>query len=54
MTDLERANAELRAALILAGKQIMKLNFGAGTILAILRRVPRESRKRGRTQRRMA
>jgi hypothetical protein len=28
MTDLERTNAELRAALILAGKRIVKLNFG--------------------------
>lgn len=28
MTDLERSNAELRAAVILAGKRIVKLNFG--------------------------
>jgi hypothetical protein len=28
MTDLEHANAELRAAVILAGKRIMKLKFG--------------------------
>jgi hypothetical protein len=28
MTDLERTNAELRAALILAGKRIVKLNVG--------------------------
>ena len=28
MTDLERTNAELRAALIIAGKRIVKLNFG--------------------------
>lgn len=27
MTDLERYHAELRAALILAGKRIRKLNF---------------------------
>jgi hypothetical protein len=28
MTDLERSHAELRAAVILAGKEIRKLNFG--------------------------
>jgi hypothetical protein len=28
MTDLERANAELRAAVIIAGKLIVKLNIG--------------------------
>ena len=28
MTDLERTNAELRSALIVAGRQIVKLNFG--------------------------
>ena len=28
MTNLERTNAELRAALIVAGKRIVKLNFG--------------------------
>jgi hypothetical protein len=28
MTDLERSHTELRAALILAGKEIRKLNFG--------------------------
>jgi hypothetical protein len=28
MTDVERTNAELRAALIVAGKRIVKLNFG--------------------------
>jgi hypothetical protein len=28
MTDLQRSHAELRAAVILAGKEIRKLNFG--------------------------
>jgi hypothetical protein len=46
MTDLERTNAELRAALIIAGKRIVKLNFGRreDRVLPILRRVLRESR----------
>uniref|UniRef100_Q01TP6 Uncharacterized protein n=1 Tax=Solibacter usitatus (strain Ellin6076) TaxID=234267 RepID=Q01TP6_SOLUE len=46
MTDLERTNAELRAALILAGKRIVKLNFGRreDRVLPILRRVLREAR----------
>jgi hypothetical protein len=46
MTGLERTNAELRAALILAGKRIVKLNFGRrdDRVLPILRRVLRESR----------
>lgn len=46
MTDLERTNAELRAALIVAGKRIVKLNFGRreDPLLPILRRVLRESR----------
>ena len=47
MTDPERTNAELRAALIIAGKRIVKLNFGRhdDRVLPILRRVLRESRK---------
>jgi hypothetical protein len=46
MTKLERTNAELGAALILAGKRIVKLNFGRreDPVLSILRRVLRESR----------
>ena len=46
MTDLQRSHAELRAAVILAGKEIRKLNFGRADspVLAILRRVLRESR----------
>ena len=47
MTDLERSHAELRAALILAGKEIRKLSFGRADspVLRILRRVLRESRE---------
>jgi hypothetical protein len=46
MTDLERSHAELRAALMLAGKRIVKLNFGRrdDPVLAILRRVLRDAR----------
>ena len=46
MTDLQRSHAELRAAVILAGKEIRKLNFGRADspVLAILRRVLRDSR----------
>ena len=46
MTDLQRSHAELRAAVILAGKEIRKLNFGRADspVLVILRRVLRESR----------
>jgi hypothetical protein len=41
MTDLERSQAELRAARLLAGKEIRKLNFGRAdtSLLRILRRV---------------
>jgi hypothetical protein len=46
MTDLQRSHAELRAAVIIAGKEIRKLNFGRvdSPVLVILRRVLRESR----------
>jgi hypothetical protein len=46
MTDLERSHAELRAALILAGREIRKLNFGKSDtpVLQTLRRVLLESR----------
>jgi hypothetical protein len=39
VTDLERSHVELRGALILAGKQITKLNFGKrdDPVLPILR-----------------
>jgi hypothetical protein len=44
--DLLRSHSELRAALILAGKRIRKLNFGKrdDPVLPLLRRVLRESR----------
>ena len=53
MTDLERTNAELRAALMVAGKRIVKLNFGRRNdpVLPILGRVLRESRQGARTRR---
>jgi hypothetical protein len=46
MTDLQRSHAELRGAVILAGKEIRGLNFGRADspVLVILRRVLRESR----------
>jgi hypothetical protein len=46
MTNLQRSHAELRAAVMLAGKEICKLNFrrADSPVLAILRRVLRESR----------
>ncbi len=52
VTDLERSHAELRAALMLAGKQIVKLNFGKrdDPILPILRRVLREAREVARKE----
>lgn len=47
MTDLERSHAELRAAVILAGKRIVKLNFGKrdDPVLPILHSVLREARE---------
>jgi hypothetical protein len=41
MTDLELSHTELRAALLLAGKEIRKLNFGCADspVLVVLRRV---------------
>jgi hypothetical protein len=46
VTDLERCNSELRAVLMLAGKEIRKLNFGKSDtpLLRKLREVLRESR----------
>ena len=46
MTDLERSHAELRAALRLASKRIVALNFGkrSDPLLAILRRVLHDAR----------
>jgi hypothetical protein len=57
LTDLQRSHAELRAAVILAGKEIRKLHFGRADspVLVVLRRVLRESRavarKEGATMR---
>jgi hypothetical protein len=50
--DLERSHAELRAALMLAGKQIVKLNFGRKDDpgLPILRRVLRDARAAAKRQ----
>lgn len=47
VTDLERSNNELRAALILAGKEIRKLNFGKSDtpLLQKLREVLRSSQQ---------
>jgi hypothetical protein len=47
VTNLERSHAELRAALILAGKEIRKLNLGKRDtpVLRKLREVPREARR---------
>ena len=52
MTDAERTNAELRAAIIIAGKRIVRLNFGRRNdpVLTILRRVLRESRQGARAR----
>ena len=46
MTELQHSHAELRAAVMLAGKGIRKLNFGKADspMLATLRRVLRDSR----------
>jgi hypothetical protein len=46
ITELLRSHAELRAALIVAGKEIRRLNFGkrGNKALTVLRRVLRESR----------
>jgi len=46
MTDLERSHTELRAALILAGKEIRRLNYGRrdSLLLRKLRVVLRDAR----------
>jgi hypothetical protein len=46
VTDLENSHTELRAALLLAGKHIVKLNFGKrdDPLLLVLRRVLRDAR----------
>jgi hypothetical protein len=45
MTELQRSHAELRAAVMPAGKEIRKLNFGRADspVLALLRRVLRDA-----------
>jgi hypothetical protein len=52
VTDLEQSHAELRAALMLAGKQIVKLNFGKrdDPVLPVLRRVLRDARLAAKRQ----
>jgi hypothetical protein len=51
MTDLERSHAELRAAVIVAGREIRRLNFGKldNKTLVLLRRVMREAREVARS-----
>jgi hypothetical protein len=51
--DLLRSHDELRAALLLAGKEIRKLNFGRkdSDVLKLLRRVLREAREVARAER---
>jgi len=57
ITDLERSHAELRAAVLLAGEEIRKLDSGRADspVLAVLRRVLRDAhavaRKEGITTR---
>jgi hypothetical protein len=48
----ERSHAELRAARMLAGKQIVRLNFGKrdDPVLPILRRVRRDARAAAKRQ----
>ena len=47
MPEMERSHAELRAAVILAGRKIKKLNFGRrdSPVLARLRLILREARR---------
>jgi hypothetical protein len=51
--DLLRSHDELRAALLLAGKEIRKLNFGRkdSDVLKMLRRVLREARTVAKAER---
>ena len=52
-SDLQRSHDELRAALVIAGKEIRKLNFGKRDtpVLQLLRRVLREARAVARAER---
>jgi hypothetical protein len=47
VTDLERSHSELRAALIIAGREIRRLNFGRrdNPVLNKMREVMRDARK---------
>jgi hypothetical protein len=51
MSNMERANAELRAAIIIAGKRIVKLNFGRRNDPVLTSCVLRESRQGARARR---
>jgi hypothetical protein len=50
--ELERSNTELRAAVMLAGKEIKKLHFGKknAPILVLLRHVLRAARQVAKSQ----
>jgi hypothetical protein len=52
MTDLERSHGELRTAVLLAGKEIRKLNFerADSPVLVVLRRVLRDARSFARKE----
>jgi len=51
-SDLQRSHDDLRAALVIAGKEIRKLNFGKRDtpVLQLLRRVLREARAVARAE----
>jgi hypothetical protein len=53
MTELERSHAELRGALILAGREIRRPNFGRqdNPVLEKLRAVLKDARAVARTER---
>jgi hypothetical protein len=53
VTELEQSHAELRAALVIAGKEIRKLQFGRkdSPVLEKLRAVLRDARKVSRAER---
>jgi hypothetical protein len=52
-SDLQRSHDDLRAALVVAGKEIRKLNFGKRDtpVLQLLRRVLREARAVAKAER---
>jgi hypothetical protein len=51
MDDLRRSHAELRAALIIAGREIRKLNFGRkdSPVLSKQREILRDARRVAKT-----